>query len=316
MFELIKDPMQKIPPSIKKYVDNNIACPVALIGCRATDPKNSLECCEYDLAIFSEGALEHEDKFLRIGDHNIELINISANLRKNIIAMKGMIAVKDFVATYPFVPSSHADLSHQSFNYSSYATALTAFGKKAIAGSLFSYDKIETAASKSPILASMWLKISAYDFLEGILALAGYRPMPLHELNQIRDLNFEEQDISNGIKVALACIGVERATRSTISRASSALLQLYSGDYDKELIIVKARHLIKIGMLPDCYYYLGKMARKVLVNKDGSFFKSYSKLVQMSMDLSIDAPQIQKLQIELFKTAKNVLKNYRTITVA
>ena len=308
--------MQKIPPSIKKYVDNNIACPVALIGCRATDPKNSLECCEYDLAIFSEGALEHEDRFLRIGDHNIELINFSANLRKNIIAMKGMIIVNDFAASYPFVPSSHAGLFHQSFNYSSYANALTAFGKKAIVGSLFSYDKIESAVSNNPVLASMWLKISAYDFLEGILALAGYRPMPLHELNQIRNLNFEEQNISDGIKVALACIGIERATRSTISRSSSALLQLYSEGYDKELVMMKARHLFKIGMLPDCYYYLGKMARKVLVNKHGSFFNSYSKLVLMSMDLSIDTPQIQKLKLELFKTAKNVLKNYRTITVA
>ncbi len=308
--------MQKIPPSIKKYVDNNIACPVALIGCRATDPKTSLECCEYDLAILNEGAPVHANKFLRIGEHNIELINFSANLRKNIIALKGMIVVKDFVAGYSFVPSSHAGLSHQSFNYSNYSNALTAFGKKAIVGSLFSYDKIESAASNSPILASMWLKISAYDFLEAVLALAGYRPMPLHELNQIRNLNFEEQNISEGVKVALVCIGIERATRSTISRSSSALLQLYSDDYDKELVIVKARHLVKIGMLPDCYYYLGKMARKVLVNKDGSFFNSYAKLIQTSMDLSIDTPQIQKLKIELFKTAKNVLKNYRTITVA
>lgn len=316
MFELVQNPMQKFPSSIKKYVDNNIVCPVALIGCRATDPKNSLECCEYDLAILNKGAPVHANKFLRIGDHNIELINISANLRKNIIAVKGMIVVKDFVAGYPIVLSSHAGLSHQSFNYSNYTYALTTFGKKAIVGSLFSHDKIESAALNNAVLASMWLKISAYDFLEGILALAGYRPMPLHELNQIRNLNFEEQNIADGINVAMACIGIERATRSTISRSCSALLQLYSEGYDKDLVIMKARHLIKVGKLPDCYYYLGKMARKVLVNKHGSFFNSYSKLVQMSMDLSIDIPQIQKLKLELFKTAKNVLKNYRTITVA
>ena len=302
--------MQRIPPSVKKYVDNNIAAPVAIIGCRATDPKNSLECCEYDIAIFSEGAPLHEDRFVRMADCNIELFNISANPRKNIISTNGMMLVKDFVS------SSHAGFSHHSFKYSNYAGALTAFGRKAIVRSLFCYDKIESAALKCPILASMWLKISAYDFLEGILALTGHRSMPLHELNQIRNLNFEEKNILNGIKVALACIGIERATRSTISRSSSALSQLYSEEYDKDLVIEKARHLLKIGMVPDCYYYLGKMARKVLLNKDGSFFGTYSKLVQMSMDLSIDAPQIQKLQIELFKTAKNVLRNYRTITVA
>ena len=303
MFEHIRAPMQTIPNSIKKYVDNNIAWPVALIGCRATNPKISLDCCEYDLAIIREYEGVHEDKYMKIGDHNVELINISTNPRKNIISTKGMIFVKDLVA-------------HQSFSYSNYTNALTAFGKKAIVGSLFCYDKTETVVSKSPVLASMWLKISAYHFLEGILALAGYRPMPLHELNQIRNLNFEEQYISDGIKVALTCIGIERSTRSTISRSSSAILQLYSENYDKELVIEKAKHLVKLGMLPDCYYYLGKMASKVLVNKDGTFFNSYSKLIQMSMDLGIDAPQIQKLQLQLFATAKNVLKNYRRITAA
>lgn len=230
--------------------------------------------------------------------------------------MKGMIVAKDSVADYPLVASSPVSLSHHSFDSSQYATALSAFGKKAVVSSLFCYDKIDRLVSKSPILASMWLKISAYDYLEGILALTGCRPMPLHELNQIRNLNFEEQNLSNGINVALACIGIERANRSTISRASSALLQLYTEYYDKELVIEKARHLTKLGMLPDCYYYLGKMARKVLVNKDATFCNSYSKLIQITMDLSIDTLQIQKLLLELFKTAKNVLKNYRRITAA
>jgi hypothetical protein len=93
-------------------------------------------------------------------------------------------------------------------------------------------------------------------------------------------------------------------------------LQLCSENYDKELIIEKAKHLVKLGMLPDCYYYLGKMASRVLTNKDSAFFKSYSKLIQISMDLGIDAPLIQKLHLQLFATAKNVLKNYRRITAA
>jgi len=304
--------MLKIPISIKKFVDNNFDCPVALIGCRATSPKTSLDCCEYDLAIIRKHPDVHEDKYLRIDDHNVELINISTNPRKNIVAMKGMIFVTDLVTDYSVVTST----SHQPFNYSNYPNALTAFGKKAILGSLFCYDRTDAVVSKSPILASMWLKISAYHFLEGVLALAGYRPMPLHELNQIRSLNFEEQYISDGIKVALVCIGIERATRSTISRSSSAVSQLYSENYDKELVIDKAKHLVKLGMLPDCYYYLGKIASKVLENKDATFCNSYSKLIQMSMDLGIDAPQIQKLQLQLFGTAKNVLKNYRRIIAA
>jgi hypothetical protein len=294
--------LQKIPISIKKYVDDNIDSPVALIGCRATNPRISLDCCEYDLVIIREHTDLYKDKYLKIDDHNVELINIW-DPRKNIIATKGMIIVSGLVA-------------HQLFSQSTYASALGAFGKKSIVASLFCSDKIDTVVSKCPILASMWLKISAYHFLEGMLALAGYRPMPLHELNQIRNLEFEEQYISDGIQVALTCIGIERSTRSTISRSSSAISQLCSENYDKELIIEKAKHLVKLGMLPDCYYYLGKMASKVLANKDSAFFNSYSKLIQISMDLGIDAPLIQKLHLQLFSAAKNVLKNYRRITAA
>jgi hypothetical protein len=292
--------LQKIPISIKKYVDDNIASPVALIGCRATNPRISLDCCEYDLMIIRQDTDLHKDKYLKIDDYNVEFINMW-NTSKNIIATKGMMIVNGLVAP-------------QFFSDSIYASALGAFGKKSLVALLFCSDNIDTFVSKSPILASMWLKISAYHFLEGILALAGYRPMPLHELNQIRNLEFEEEYISDGIQVALTCIGIERSTRSAISRSSSAILQLYLENYDKELIIEKSKHLVKLGMLPDCYYYLGKMASRVLANKDSAFFNSYSKLIQISMDLGTDAPLIQKLHLQLFATAKNVLKNYRRIT--
>jgi hypothetical protein len=302
MFDPMRAPLQKIPISIKKYVDDNIASPVALIGCRATNPRISLDCCEYDLVIIRQHTDSYKDKYLKIDDYNVELINMW-NTSKNIIATKGMIIVNGLVAP-------------QFFSHSIYASALGAFGKKSIVASLFCSDTIDTFVSKSPILASMWLKISAYHFLEGILALAGHRPMPLHELNQIRNLEFEEQYISDGIQVALTCIGIERSTRSTISRSSSAISKLCSENYDKELVIEKAKHLVKLGMLPDCYYYLGKMASTVLANKDSAFFNSYSKLIQISMDLGIDAPLIQKLHLQLFAAAKNVLKNYRRITAA
>jgi hypothetical protein len=302
MLDPMRAPLQKIPMSIKKYIDDNISSPVALIGCRATDPRISLDCCEYDLVIIRERVDAYLDKYVRIEDHNVELINI-CNMRKNIIATKGMIIVNGLVA-------------REVFSNSIYANALGAFGIKSIVASLFCSDKIDTLVSKSSILASMWLKISAYRFLEGILALAGHRPMPLHELNQIRNLEFEEQYISDGIQIALTCIGIERSTRSTISRSSSAIVQLCSENYDRQLIIEKANHLVKLGMLPDCYYYLGKMADRVLANKDSVFFNTYSKLIQISMDLGIDGPLIQKLHLELFATAKNVLKNYRRITAA
>lgn len=302
MFSPMRAALQKLPISITKYIDDNISSPVALIGCRATNPAISFDCCEYDLVIIREHRGAYLNKYLKIDDHNVELMNMW-NTSKNIIATKGMIIVNGLVAP-------------QLFSHSIYASALGAFGKKSIVASLFCSDKIDLAVSKRPILASMWLKISAYHFLEGILSLAGCRPMPLHELNQIRNLEFEEQYISDGIQVALTCIGTERSTRSAINRSCSAILQLYSENYDKELVIEKAKHLVKLGMLPDCYYYLGEMASRVLTNKEPAFFQSYAKLIQISMDLGIDVPLIQKLHLQLFSAAKNVLKNYRRITAA
>jgi hypothetical protein len=250
----------------------------------------------------------HKNKFLRIGEHNVELIHISGDLKKNTISTKGMSLVKDSIADYSIMVSPPVITDDEN-----YGRALYSCGKKAIVRSLFSYDKVNGLLSRKPVIASMWSKLAAYDFLEGILALSGYRPMPLHELNQIRSLNIEDQNVSAGINVAMGCIGIERATRTTISRSCSAISQLYSQEYDKDLVIMKAKQLMKLGRLPDCYYYLGKMAHKVLTTKGPVFYNSYSKLIQVSLDLSLDSQQVQKLCLDLFNVAKNVLKSHRAV---
>lgn len=303
--------MIKLPAAVKKYIDENISAEVGLIGCRATDPKSSVSCCEYDLAILDREVAGYQNKFLRIGEHNVELIHISGDLKKNTIATKGMCLVKDSIADYSIMSSPSGHHSSQSIDNENYGRALNSFGKKALVRSLFSYDKVSSLLSNKPVLASMWSKLAAYDFLEGILALSGCRPMPLHEPNQIRSLNIEDQNVSAGIDIAMGCIGIERATRTTISRSCSAISQLYSQEYDKELVIIKAKQLIKLGRLPDCYYYIGKMARKVLTTKDPLFYNSYSKLIQVALDLSLDSQQVQRLCFDLFNVAKNVLKNHK-----
>ena len=63
---------------------------------------------------------------------------------------------------------------------------------------------------KSDVMASIWLKLSAYDFLEGLLAVSGFKPMPIHELSQIRQLTMENEVVANAVKDALECIGLER----------------------------------------------------------------------------------------------------------
>ena len=52
--------------------------------------------------------------------------------------------------------------------------------------------------------------------MEGMLAVSGNRPMPLHVLEQIRQTGAVSTE---GIEVALECIGTERATRPAISKS-------------------------------------------------------------------------------------------------
>jgi len=189
-----------------------------------------------------------------------------------------------------------------------YLRVLRGLGKKSIINSLFYHEKITKNIQKNSVLAAMWLKIAAYDFLEGILALSEIKPMPIHELNQIRKITIEHQDIAEGVKIALECVGLERATRSTISRSIEAICELNSMEYDKELIKIKVNHLLEKGMVSDCYYYLGKMGHRCLAYRDYKFLSKYMKLIQISMDLTKDMQQLEKLHINLVNISKITLK--------
>jgi hypothetical protein len=294
--------LYRIPSAIKNYFNDNIRYPVGIIGCRATNPEMSLDCCEYDLAIFS--GLSTSRRILNIDNHMVELINMPAMPKGTILAL----ALKDMILLSEnsdnFILSSPSKTS----NPENYRRMLTALGKKAIIASLFHYEKINKTIEKQPLLAAMWMKISAYDFLEGILALAGTKPMPLHELSQVRQITFERQDIADGVKAALECIGLERATRSVIARSLEGVLELNSNEYDRELISIKIKYLLEKSMLSDCYYYIGRIGYRSLIGKSEKFLAQYIKLVQISMDLTKDVQQIQKLHNYLFKTSKNVLK--------
>lgn len=296
---------RRIPKDIRRYVDDNIPHPVGIIGCRSTISEISFDCCEYDLAIFNSEQTNESNRILNIGNYNVELITLPTLPKHltDILVLKDMILLHD---DNKFMLSS---IIEGNSNSNTYRKMLTAFGKRAIIRSLFRYEKINRAIQTQPILAAMWMKISAYDFLEGILSLGGSKPMPLHELYQIRNLTIKRQDIADAIIAALECIGVERATRSNISRSFQGVYGLNSMQYDRELISIKMKHLLQTGMLPDCYYYLGKIGGKSLLEKSEKFCSKYTKLIQIAMDLSNEVQHMQKLHNCLFKVSKSVLKN-------
>jgi hypothetical protein len=301
--------LQHIPSELVDYISDNFRCPAGIIGCRATNPQMSLDCCEYDIAIFNKQSAGN--RFIRVGNHGLELINLTEISRTNVLKFHNMIIVQDddSLSLSSSLPSSLSSANNISaFQQQHYLRVLRGLGKKSIINSLFYHEKITKNIHKNSILGAMWLKIAAYDFLEGILALSEIKPMPIHELNQIRKITIERQDIAEGIKIALECVGLERATRSTISRSIEAICELNSMEYDKELIKIKVNHLLDKGMISDCYYYLGRMGHRCLAYSDYKFLIKYIKLIQISMDLTKDIQQLERLHVSLVKISKIILK--------
>lgn len=289
-----------IPAAVRKYA-SGISYPVAAIGCRVSSEGMSLDCCEYDLAVFAPENHDHHhhrhygsNQVLQVAGHTVELIYMAGPMKHHMIDLGGIAVIRD---SNRFALSAAAiDVSPEK-----YRRALLAAGRKSLVSSLFCQRKMAAAGAKQPAVAAMWLKIAAYKFIRGALALSGSRPMPLHELEQVRRV--DASALADGIQAALECIGVERATRPAISRSIDAIRELKSKEYDAELVMSKIRHLMDRQMLADCYYYAGRVAAKNLATRSSAFHYRYAKLVQLSMDLTSDLQHLQKLQRQLFRTA-------------
>jgi hypothetical protein len=292
--------LNEIPDIVKDFVNDNISYPVGLIGCRCIKPEISFDCCDYDLAIFSKYADTNTN--LKIGKYNVQLINLSAlHDLKNPLILKDMILLRD---DSNFILSSAINavtLKH-------YQMKLTAFGRRALINCLFQFHKINNSIRTQPLLSSLWIKIAAYDFLEGVLAFSGLKPMPIHELYQIRGLTFLGQDIADAVLAALECIGVNRATKYVIMRSFEAISYMNSDGYDRETSYSKIEYLLNRGMMSDCYYYIGKIGRSVLASRNEKFCSKYLKMIQISMDLDNDLQRMQKLYAYIVKASKIALK--------
>jgi hypothetical protein len=284
---------ESIPTAIKVFA-SEIVYPVALIGCRTSEM--SLDCCEYDLAVFA-GSQEHNqvNQALQVDNHPVELVHLTGSIKDHIIDLADMVILKD--NSKLMLSSAAKDIIAEK-----YKKMLAASGKKLLISSLFCQQKMRGA--NHPMIAAMWLKIAAYEFIDGMLALSGNRPMPVHILEQVRQI---DSRMAEGVDVALECIGAERATRPAISRSMEAIKELKSKDYDRELFMSKVSHLLERRMLVDCYYYAGRVAAKNLVSRKEIFYSQYSKLIQLALDLVNDLQSLEKMQKRLFRAVNRGL---------
>lgn len=292
--------MVLVPKAVRDYAAE-LPHPTGLVGCRATG-EMSHTCCEYDIAVFGQG----ENRLEKVDGHVVELVHISRP-RDHLVALKGMSIIRDSKEFY--VSSALNGITEEKFK-----RALFASGRKALVSSLFCQQRFKLSREKQqPATGAMWLKMASYHLVAGTLAVFGARPMPLHELAQARQADLPA-DAADGVQVALECIGIERATRPAIARSTEAMLELKSKDYDRELVRAKIEHLLEKSMLADCYYYAGRVAAENLASRNDAFFRRYSKLVQLAMDLSGDEQQLEKLQKSLSLAAKRGLKTDATTT--
>jgi hypothetical protein len=135
------------------------------------------------------------------------------------------------------------------------------------------------------------------------------RPMPIHELNQLRQVEVRKDFINEAIQVCIECLGIERATRTVINRSFKALKEILKERYDVELLSSKIDYLLKQGLLADCYYYVGKLVCSHLEKKDNASQLNYHKLNSIALDLTNDYEKVKKMSALIKRDCKLLLKN-------
>jgi len=288
----------KISNEIQEYLYEKTDSELALIGCRAEDSEISYECCEYDIAVLGVNDASLRNNITYVGNNTLEFLNFPKYSHHD-ISLFNMVLLSNEASGLLVSPYSIPKLDIKKM--------FIAGGKRRIVDSLFTVSK--NSNNKTESSSSLNLKMAAYDLIEGILLVSGIRPMPIHELNQLRLLEVHKDLINEAIQACIECLGIERATRTIINRSFKALKEILKERYDIELLASKIEFLLEHGLLADCYYYIGKLVCNHLEKKDNAFQMNYHKLNSIALDLTGDYENVNKMSALIKDNCKNILKN-------
>ena len=288
----------KISNEIQEYLYEKTDSELALIGCRAEDSEISYECCEYDIAVLGVNDASLRNNITYVGNNTLEFLNFPKYSHHD-ISLFNMVLLSNEASGLLVSPYSIPKLDIKKM--------FIAGGKRRIVDSLFTVSK--NSNNKTESSSSLNLKMAAYDLIEGILLVSGVRPMPIHELNQLRLLEVHKDLINEAIQDCIECLGIERATRTIINRSFKALKEILKERYDIELLASKIEFLLEHGLLADCYYYIGKLVCNHLEKKDNAFQMNYHKLNSIALDLTGDYENVNKMSALIKDNCKNILKN-------
>lgn len=292
----------KIPDEVQAFLSKNSDLELGLIGCRADSSHVSYDCCEYDIAVLGSNGNGYDKKIMQLGHNTLEFLHFP-NYQKyghSDISLFDMIKIEKSSAL--FISPHPPKIDRK--------TWYIAAGKRRVVDSLFNVSKNGNTKSESNAsLASLNLKIAAYALIEGIILISQTRPMPIHELNQLRQVEVRKDFINEAIQVCIECLGIERATRTIINRSFKALKEILKERYDVELLSSKINYLLKHGLLADCYYYVGKLVCSHLEKRDNAPQLNYHKLNSIALDLTHDYEKVKKLSALVKRDCKLILKN-------
>jgi hypothetical protein len=296
-----------IPSIISTYVIDILQVPALLIGCRANGTGISKPCCEYDIMVLSNS--EQFKEVMEVGSYWMRLFHVplkSRVLKETPDSVDGIVLNdNDELRLYSMIKAMKSDTRR--------TNSKSAIARKLLISCLMRYAEIERMSQKSAIISSMLLKISAYEIMQSLVYFSGLPGSPLHQLDIVRRALEPDQFESESISLALDIIGVERATTSVLRRSIPSYSRLAENRYDRPLIEAKIKFLYESGMTADCYYYVGKVCADILKSLDHTFWRTYGKLVQIGMDLSMDVEHIQRWNSQLTVAAKRLLGTHRTV---
>ena len=280
-----------LPSEILDYFNDNSEIKAALIGCRAHYPEISYQCCEYDMAILDHS--RNYPKIIDVGNCIIEITNLTSTQLRNISS--NIIPIGDFC---------------QFREKQNLQKLLIGEGKHKLIDTLFTLAKIDLISKsgrENLALVSLLLEISSYDILLAILQIQGIQPMPIHEINQLRNLDTQTSVINQAIQTAFESIGMERATKSSLDRRIKAFQQIFRSREDFPLAMKKINFLLQSKLLTDCYYYVGKITTSYL-KTEGKIFFNYPKLTHVAMDMTNDIEKMKKMASDLKVFCKKIVR--------
>ena len=253
----------------------------------------ALDVCEYDLVVLSSQFFE--PKIEQVNGHTVEVFCLK-NEPKDLSRLTHFEVIQNAALRDGLEVPTDDEIKK----------LLNAAGRRSIVKCLMMLKKSRDSHNDTFLFAA-WLKVAAYCYTRGILQIAGTRPMPVHELEQLRDLGAADNKSASGLGTAFEAIGTDYTDRLTPLRSKQAAAEFLSRQYDADLILRKVDRLEKATKIGDAYYYLGRVICRA-IEADEEKLRSYPKLLLTSLGLNSDADQLEKARTALFRSAAAILR--------